>query len=176
VSVRRSDRSECVTPVVHDDVIGPAGVDEPLGGVVDHLDDSEGADELDGCRTADRGDRSAEGSGDLDGEGADAAGCPDQEHGRSERSDLRQHAIQVPAAGDALQFVLPRILEREARPPGQILDVCEARTSEGPACAITQAPIDTDSPLHLLSTISHSPVCTPARTSIPSGRTARTIA
>jgi hypothetical protein len=54
--------------------------------------------------------------------------------------------------------------------------VLETSTSPGAASAATRAPVWTAIPATLPSTSSHSPVCRPARTSMPSARTLSTIA
>jgi hypothetical protein len=73
--------------------------------------------------------------------------------------------------------VLAAIGEPEPRVGDEIPDpVCETRTSDGRASEVTRAPMDTARPPAFPSIVRHSPVCTPARTSIPSGCTASTIA
>jgi hypothetical protein len=76
--------------------------------------------------------------------------------------------VQPPTVGNSLQPVFASLLEDKAGAGDESLTVCEIRTSDGPAVDATLAPIETAIPVHLPSTISHSPVCTPARTSIPS--------
>ena len=61
-------------------------------------------------------------------------------------------------------------------PATRSFTVCETRTSEAPARAPTRAPMCTASPPTLSPIDSTSPVCRPARISIPSARTASMIA
>jgi len=58
----------------------------------------------------------------------------------------------------------------------QIRTVLDTRTSGGPASEAILEPITTVTPATLPSAISHSPVCTPTRTSMPNERTPSTIA
>ena len=74
---------------------------------------------------------------------------------------LPGHAVEMPAVGDALQFVLAGVFERQAGPATRSFTVCETSTSDGPACDATRAPMETDRPLHFPSTSSHSPVWIP---------------
>src|SRR5437867_1037840 len=61
-------------------------------------------------------------------------------------------------------------------PATRSLTVLETRISPGPAWAATRAPMCTATPPIFSPTISHSPVCRPARTSSPSSRTESLIA
>jgi hypothetical protein len=70
---------------------------------------------------------------------------------------------------------MPRSSKSMPEPATRSLTVPVASTSDGPAAAATRAPTRTATPKSLSSRISHSPVCTPTRTCIPSGRTACTI-
>src|SRR4029078_3659467 len=102
------------------------------------------------------------------------------------------HGVEPPRAGHALELVLAALVELDARPGYKVLHclrdehlaaplkrsfaVCETSPSPAPAAAATRAPITTARPATLPSCTSHSPVCTPARTSRPSPRTSQMIA
>src|SRR6266536_4681983 len=79
--------------------------------------------------------------------------------------------VEPPTAGDTLELVLAAIVEGEAGARHEIFDGLRDKYSEGPACPATRAPIVTLRPPILPSISSHSPVCVPARTSIPRSRT-----
>ena len=72
-----------------------------------------------------------------------------------------------PRAGHALELVRAAVRELEPGPATRSRTVCETRISDGPARAVTRAPIDTARPPTLPSIVRHSPVCSPARSWIP---------
>ena len=93
------------------------------------------------------------------------------------RSRLPLRRAGTGASGrDALQLVLAGVLEHEPGPDDQVLHGRGDPDLRGPAFAPIRAPIATAMPPDFPSIVSTSPVWTPARTSIPSGRTASTIA
>ena len=65
----------------------------------------------------------------------------------------------------------PRSSKRSPEPITRSLTVLDTSTSRGPAASITRAAMWTAIPVTSSGRISHSPVCTPARTSIPSDST-----
>src|SRR5215208_445014 len=73
--------------------------------------------------------------------------------------------------GTPLSSCSPASSNCRPEPATRSFTVCETMTSPALAIAATRAPIDTVRPLHLSSMTSHSPVCTPALTSIPRSRT-----
>jgi len=73
--------------------------------------------------------------------------------------------------GTPLSSCSPASSNCKPEPATRSFTVRETMTSPAPAIAATRAPIDTVRPLHLSSMTSHSPVCTPALTSIPRSRT-----
>jgi hypothetical protein len=50
--------------------------------------------------------------------------------------DLLQNSVEPTSAGDALQIVLPSILEREARPGGlpEVISAARSNLSPSPLC------------------------------------------
>jgi hypothetical protein len=77
----------------------------------------------------------------------------------------------MPLAGHALELVGAALLELSPDPitrSRSVLDTSTSFTSFAPASALTRAPIP---PMSSPRT-SHSPVCNPARTSMPSACTA----
>ena len=74
-------------------------------------------------------------------------------------------------SGTPFNSCSPASLNARPEPATRSFTVWETRTSDGPAVEATRAPMETEIPVHLPSTISHSPVCTPARTSMPSSWT-----
>ena len=87
-------------------------------------------------------------------------------------SSTRAERVQAPFAGHALQLVRAAVLELEARAGDEVLDGARDEHLAGAACAATRAPMCTAIPPTLSSISSHSPVWRPARTSMPSARTA----
>ena len=77
--------------------------------------------------------------------------------------------------GIPLSSWAPLSSNRSPAPATRSLIVWDARTSDGLARAHIRDPMLTANPPILLSITSHSPVCTPARTSIPSVSTESTI-
>ena len=82
---------------------------------------------------------------------------------------------EPPRARDALQSVLTPVNEREARSGHQVLHSLRNEHLEGPAAEPTLAPMFRAMPPSLPSIVSHSPVCSPARISIPRGGTSWTM-
>src|SRR6266849_2528950 len=78
--------------------------------------------------------------------------------------------------GTPLSSCDPRSSNVRSDPTINSLTVWETRTSDGAASAATRAPMLTASPPILSPILSTSPVWSPARTSIPRGRTASVIA
>jgi hypothetical protein len=74
---------------------------------------------------------------------------------------------QLPGALDALQRPVPRSSMTMSEPTTRSRTVLEARTSPGPAAAITRAATWTAMPATSPSRSSTSPVCSPARTCRP---------
>ena len=84
---------------------------------------------------------------------------------------------QPPLAGDSLEFVSAAFVELDARPDDEVATVLDTSTiSLAPAKALTRAPMCTAIPPMSSPRTSHSPVCNPARTSMPSACTASRIA
>jgi hypothetical protein len=75
--------------------------------------------------------------------------------------------IELPKVRDAFEFALTSIREREAASGDRSFTVRETTTSRGPAVPRRRAAIVTARPPGLPSMTSHSPMCTPARVSIP---------
>src|SRR5207244_2127072 len=69
-------------------------------------------------------------------------------------------------------WCVPRSSNSIPEPATRSLTVRETRTSPGAAFAATRAPVLIATPVGLSPTSSHSPVCNPLRSSIPSVRTA----
>jgi hypothetical protein len=78
--------------------------------------------------------------------------------------------------GTPLSDWVPRSSKRNAEPATSSFTVLDTRTSPAPASAATRAPMCTAIPPTSASLISHSPVCSPARISMPSDRTSSAIA
>ena len=113
---------------------------------------------------------------------------PDQTH-----PQLGQRATHAPVArqptrmslatakrchvpGSPFSACCPRSSNRMPEPATRSLTVLDTSTSSGTACAAIRAPVWTAMPPILPPVTSHSPVCTPARTVIPSVRTSSMIA
>ena len=73
-------RQRAVAPDVEDEVVAPAVVGDVGVRVVDHVIGAERAHEVDLLGAGDAGDVRSERLGDLDGEGADASRCTDDQH------------------------------------------------------------------------------------------------
>jgi hypothetical protein len=86
---------------------------------------------------------------------------------------LVHNAIEAPAVGNALELVLTGVREGETGSRRQSFTVWDTRISPGPAGAATRAPMCTVIPRTRPPTSSTSPVWTPARISMPMGRTPR---
>lgn len=82
------------------------------------------------------------------------------------------------AGGRELRFssCSPASLNASPDPAVRSLTVWDVSTSDGPAMAPTREPMTTARPPTFPAIVSISPVCNPARTWTPSGRTASTIA
>src|ERR671922_708082 len=83
----------------------------------------------------------------------------------------RSTAYRCHSPGTPFRSATPRSSNPIPDPATRSLTVLETSTSPGAASAATRAPMCTAIPPTLPSTISHSPVCRPARTSTPSRRT-----
>jgi len=95
---------------------------------------------------------------------------------RTSKDHLRLARNKCHSFGTPLRACIPPSSKTSPEPATRSRTVCETRTSPGPASPPTRAPICTAIPARSLPTISHSPVCTPQRTSSPSGCTASRIA
>jgi len=76
-----------------------------------------------------------------------------------------------PFAGHALELVPAAVLKSSPDPITRSRSVLDTSTSFGPASALTRAPMCTAIPPMSSPRTSHSPVCNPARTSMPSACT-----
>jgi hypothetical protein len=88
----------------------------------------------------------------------------------------RVDGIEPPLAGHALSSCVPRSSNSIPEPATRSLTVEETSTSPAEADDAIRAPVATAIPATLLSWSSHSPVCTPARSSRPSSLTPPRIA